>query len=78
MNSTEIRRTAATLATATAAVLALATVGASPADAERPGPDGGSRTTVGSSSLSGDIAAVVDMLKVQRVQFLLDHPRLLR
>ena len=33
---------------------------------------------MGSNSLSGDIAAVVDMLKVQRVQFLLDHPRLLR
>ena len=78
MNSTDIRRTAATLATATAAVLALATVSASPADAERPRPDGGSTTTVGSNTLSGDIAAVVDMLKVQRVQFLLDHPRLLR
>jgi hypothetical protein len=78
MNSTEIRRTAATLATAAAAVLALGTVGASPADAERPVPDGCGTTTVGSNNLSGDIAAVVDKLKVQRVQFLLDNPRLLR
>jgi hypothetical protein len=78
MNSTNTRRTAATLATATAAVLALGTVSASPADANRPAPDGGRTTTVGSSTVSMDIDEVVTMLKVQRAQYLIDHPRLLR
>ena len=78
MNSTNIRRTATTLATATAAVLALGTVSASPADADRPAPDGGRTTTVGSSTVSRSIDEVVTMLKVQRAQYLIDHPRLLR
>jgi hypothetical protein len=78
MNSTSIRRTAATLATATAAVLALGAVSASPADAKRPVPDGGRTTTAGSSPVSMDIDEVVTMQKVQRAQYLIDHPRLLR
>jgi hypothetical protein len=76
MNSTNIRHTAATLATvtaATAAVLALGIVSPSPADATRPVPDGGPTTTVGST-----IDEVVTQLKVQRAQYLIDHPRLLR
>jgi hypothetical protein len=79
MNTTDIRHTTTTLAAATAAtVLALGTVTASPADANRPAPDGGRTTTVGSSTVSRDIDQVVTMLKVQRAQYLVDHPRLMR
>jgi hypothetical protein len=82
MNTTNIRRTTAlataAAATATAAVLALGTVSASPADADRPAPDGGPTTTVGSSVMSMDIDEIVTMLKVHRAQYLIDHPRLLR
>jgi hypothetical protein len=78
MNGTNIRRTATTLATATAAMLALASVTASPADANRRAPDGGRTTTVGSSTVSLDIDEIVTMLKVQRAQYLIDHPSLLR
>jgi hypothetical protein len=79
MNSTNIRRTTATLATATAAVLALGTMSASPALAGRTTPDGGGRTTtVGSSTVPMDMDLVVTMLKVKRAQYLIDHPGLLR
>jgi hypothetical protein len=81
LNTTNTRRTAGTLVAATAAtaaVLALGIVSTSPAEANRPAPDGGRTTTVGSSTVSTDIDEVVTMLKVQRAQYLIDHPRLLR
>ena len=79
MNSTNKRHLAAALGTATAAVLALGTLSASPANAHRPASDGGRPTTSsGSSTVSMGIDEVVTMLKVERAQYLNDHPRLLR
>ena len=58
-------------------MLAIGTVSPSPAGASRPVPDIGP-TTVGSSNGSMDIDGLVTTLKVERAQYLVDNPRLLR
>ncbi|MGY2702344.1 MULTISPECIES: hypothetical protein [unclassified Nocardioides] len=78
MNTTNARLAAATATAATAAVVALGPVSASPANANRPAPSEGCSTTPRASTASMDIDQIVTMLKVQRAQYLIDHPRLLR